>query len=95
MRVSVELSDSIGTVPLSWWLGDDLRDVADYACCAGAADPHPPLCRPRLLISARRPARLAKHVACAPSRARVAGARGKGRKGRLSVHVGVRDLQSM
>ena len=36
LRVSVELSDGVGTVPLAWWLGDDLRDIADYACCAGA-----------------------------------------------------------
>ena len=41
LRVSVELRDSVGPVPLSWWLGADLRDVADYACCVehGAEGP--------------------------------------------------------
>ena len=41
LRVSAELRDSVGPVPLSWWLGDDLRDVADFACCVehGAEGP--------------------------------------------------------
>ena len=43
LMLHTEIHDSIGPVPLSWWLGDDLRDVADFACCAGMYET-PPRC---------------------------------------------------
>eukprot|EP00277_Geminigera_cryophila_P012225 CAMPEP_0179438898 /NCGR_PEP_ID=MMETSP0799-20121207/22557_1 /TAXON_ID=46947 /ORGANISM="Geminigera cryophila, Strain CCMP2564" /LENGTH=157 /DNA_ID=CAMNT_0021220827 /DNA_START=674 /DNA_END=1143 /DNA_ORIENTATION=+ len=33
--MAADIHDSVGMVALKWWLGDDLRDVADFACCSG------------------------------------------------------------
>lgn len=35
MLISTEINDGVASMALKWMLGDDLRDVADFACCAG------------------------------------------------------------
>ena len=37
--VHVQLQDAAGPVNVSWWLGLDLRDVADEVCCFGSTQP--------------------------------------------------------
>jgi len=43
LMMGAEIHDGVGPVALQWVLGDDLRDIADFACCANM-EAVPPRC---------------------------------------------------